>query len=56
MPKDWFQEAIMRLPQWWCRCIKLHGDYVNHSWNCHISTMRRHILIRLVSIIFEWPK
>jgi hypothetical protein len=41
----------MKLPQRWRRCIDLQGDYVDHSWHCHISIMRRCILIRLVSII-----
>jgi hypothetical protein len=56
MPKDWFQEPIMNLPQWWRRCTELQGNYVDYSWNCHISAMHHCILIRLVSIIFEFPK
>jgi histone-lysine N-methyltransferase SETMAR len=31
MPKHWFQEAIMKLPQRWHQCTELQGDYVNHS-------------------------
>jgi hypothetical protein len=54
-PKDWFQEAITKLPQPWRWSRELQGDYFNHSWNFHISAMCC-ISIRLVSIIFEWHK
>lgn len=55
MPKDWFQEAILKLPQWRHWCIVLQGDYVSRSWNYHIFTMHC-ILMKLVSVIFEWSK